>query len=381
MSISENGFELYDQFRNENGELYQSYSRLANHLDAKARKRGIPLHGKFELTPLCNFDCKMCYVHLNPDQLKNRPVLSVDVWKDLMHQAWEAGMISASVTGGECLTYPGFDELYLYLHSLGCEVRVLTNGLLLDDRRIQFFKDHRVADIQVTIYGWNDDVYERVTGKRAFGTVSRNIAKAVAAGLPVRVSTTPNIYLGEDLLETLRVGKSLCEDMEFNTGIITPREETGRSEQRDDIDMDLYIRAFRLLNELDGHENREISPELLPAPGGPSHVCTEYGLNCAAGRSMFAIDWKGTLRGCVRLDMELGYPLEEGFKAAWSRINRWASAFPSVPECDGCAYKDICGNCVGDMLLYAEPGKQPIGLCERTKLLVQNGIHRIPECE
>ena len=30
--------------------------------EQKARKAGIPLFGQFELTPLCNLDCKMCYV-------------------------------------------------------------------------------------------------------------------------------------------------------------------------------------------------------------------------------------------------------------------------------------------------------------------------------
>lgn len=30
----------------------------------KAFEDGIPISGTFELTPRCNFDCKMCYVHL-----------------------------------------------------------------------------------------------------------------------------------------------------------------------------------------------------------------------------------------------------------------------------------------------------------------------------
>lgn len=376
-----NGLEYLAQLKQLYGVQTPNFLDISSYLEAKAQKRGIPFSGLFELTPLCNLSCKMCYVHLMPEQLNGRSVLSVSAWKDLMHQAWEAGMFRATLTGGECLAYPGFDELYLFLHSLGCEVKILTNGILLDDKRIQFFKEHRIASIQITLYGWNDNVYERVTGKRSFGIVSENIRKAVEAGLPVKVSTTPSVFLGEDLLETLRVGKTLCKDMDFNFGIITPREETGRSEQRDDPDLDLYIRAFRLLNELNGHENQKISPDLLPAPGGPLHVCSECGLNCAAGRSMFAIDWKGILRGCVRLDMVRGYPLEEGFRTAWTRVNQWAAGFPRVPECEGCAYKDVCDNCVGDMLLYAEPGKQPIDLCERTKLLVQNGVHKMPECE
>ena len=217
-----NGLEYLAQLRQKYGIKTPNYLDVSSYLEAKAQKKGVPFAGLFELTPLCNLNCKMCYVHLTPEQLNGHSVLPVSTWKDLMHQAWQEGMFRATLTGGECLAYPGFEELYLYLHSLGCEVKVLTNGVLLDEKRIQFFKEHRVADIQVTLYGWNDDVYERVTGIRAFETVSRNITKALEAGLPVRVSTTPSIYLGEDLLETIRVGKKLFNTMEFNGGIITP---------------------------------------------------------------------------------------------------------------------------------------------------------------
>ena len=63
------------------------------------------------------------------------------------------------------------------------------------------------VQIQITLYGCNDDVYERVTGQRAFQTVIRNIAKAVDAKLPVALNITPSKYLGEDVFETIRIAK------------------------------------------------------------------------------------------------------------------------------------------------------------------------------
>ena len=381
MDIPEKDSKLYDQLRNVNGELYPSYSRLADYLDTKARKRGIPLHGKFELTPLCNFSCKMCYVHLNPDQMKNRSALPVNVWKDLMHQAWEAGMISASLTGGECLTYPGFDELFLYLQSLGCEVAVLTNGFLLDEKRIQFFQEHKPSDIQVTLYGCNDDVYERVTGQRAFTTVVNNIRQASDAGLPVFISITPNRYLGEDIFETIRIAKELCEKVLINTFYTSPREETGRSGYQDDADMELYIRAIKYMAQLNGEEIIEINEEKLPPTGGPCHKTSECGFQCGGGRSAFAIDWKGAITPCTDMDMIRGYPLEEGFATAWSKINQEVNNWPRVPECEGCAYEEACDKCAAKMLRFAEPGKVPIGLCEQTREFVRNGLKHIADCD
>lgn len=381
MQEPSNAFEFLEQLRKQNGKKIQNYTSLSRYLEDKAREKGVPLHGQFELTPLCNFSCKMCYVHLNADQLAGREILPIETWKDLMHQAWEAGMMHVSLSGGECLTYPGFDELFLYLHSLGCDIAILTNGYLLDEKRIDFFKKHMVTRIQVTLYGQNDDVYERVTGKRAFGTVVKNVRNAIDAGLPVNLITTPSNYLGEDVFETVRLGKSIQQKFTINSAIFTPREETGRSKQLDNPDADHYIRIYKLMNELDGRETKEIDESRLPPIGGPSHVCDECGLVCGGGRAGFAMDWKGTLIPCNRLEMVRAYPLEVGFKEAWAQINQRANSWPRVPECEGCVYRKVCNNCAGTMMKYAEPGKQPKEMCEMVRYYVQHGIMRIPECE
>ena len=55
-------------------------------------------------------------------------LLTAEQWKQIIDEAYAAGLMRVILTGGECLTYPWFREIYLYLHSLGCEIRVLTNG-------------------------------------------------------------------------------------------------------------------------------------------------------------------------------------------------------------------------------------------------------------
>lgn len=380
MGMPENGHKLIQQLREKNGNSYQAFGELERYLGLKAREKGIPISGKFELTPLCNFGCKMCYVHLNANQLKGNSILPTDTWKKLMHQAWEAGMITATLSGGECLAYPGFDELYLYLQKLGCEVIVLTNAFLLDEKRIQFFKEHKPSDIQITLYGWNEEVYERVTGQRAFNTVISNIKRAAEANLPFFLSVTPNRYLGEDIFETLRVAKDFHRSVLINTFYTSPREETGRSGYQDDADTDLYIRAIKYLKNLDGVETPGINEEQLPICGGPSHEISECGLLCGGGRSGFAIDWKGTMTPCTDLTRIQGYPLRDGFAAAWAKVNQEANCWPRVPECKGCAYEDVCNHCAAIMLRYAEPGQVPTDLCKKTREMVQNGALILPEC-
>ena len=68
----------------------------------------------------------------------------VETWKKLIDDAHDAGMIYASLTGGECLTYPGFDDVYLYLRTKGIVPGILSNGLLMNEKRVQFLKKYRV---------------------------------------------------------------------------------------------------------------------------------------------------------------------------------------------------------------------------------------------
>ena len=376
-----NAFELLDKLREQNGKQVQRFSDVKDYLGFKARDKGIPVSGQFELTPLCNLSCKMCYVHLNTDQLKDQAILPVETWKDLIYQAWEAGMISACLTGGECLSYPGFDELFLYLHNLGCEVAILTNGSLMNDRWIDFFIQHEPECIQVTLYGWNDDVYERVTGQRVFSIVTENVKKAIKAGLNVQLTVTPSKYLDDDVLETIRTAAGITKNFRVNSAVFTPRVETGRSQQQDNPDSDMYVRIYQLMKEMEGKEIKEIDKDLLPLVGGPYHTCNKCGLECGAGRSTFTVNWKGELIACNGLDWIRAYPLRNGFREAWIQINQEANQYPRIPECEGCAYKKVCFRCAAVMRQYAEPGKQPIKYCETVRCYVQHGVIQIPICE
>jgi len=98
-------------------------------------------------------------------------LLTTDQWKHIIDEAVKAGMMYARLTGGECLTYPGFKDVYLYLLEKGIEVSILSNGLLLNEEMIAFLKKHRPADIQITLYGASEAAYEAVTGVRAFHVV------------------------------------------------------------------------------------------------------------------------------------------------------------------------------------------------------------------
>ena len=375
------GHEYLTKLKMQGNKKSEYFETLYNQLDQKARAKGIPLNGQFELTPLCNFDCKMCYTHLSKEQLCNKPLLTVDQWKQIIDEAYAAGMVRVNLTGGECLTYPGFEELYLYLHSLGCEIRVLTNGALLNDRWISFFKTHPPILIQISLYGGDEDTYERVTGQRMFSVVSANIHKVIDVGLPVGLAITPSKYMGEGMLNTIQAAHGFGIPYSIAPDLIDPKEETGRSGQDHELSLDDYVEIYRLRNRLEGSEIGSIDASMLPPPGGPHHECNIVGLNCGGGMSCFDIDWDGTMHICNSYRSVLSYPLTEGFVPSWKKLHRIAADWPRVPECIECPYEPVCTNCEVRKASFGEPGKQPLTLCERTRYLVQHGVYKIPECK
>ena len=352
------------------------YREVRKFMNFKARENNLPISGAFELTPLCNLDCKMCYVHLNRDQMHGAQLLPTETWKDIMDQAIDAGMMYARISGGECTTYPGFKELYLHLTDRGVEVAVLTNGILIDDDMIKLFLEHQVSGVQVTLYGASEEAYERVTGHRMFGRVLQNIRRMRDAGVPVSIAVTPNAFM-TDGTEVMRLLHDEGFNYNINPGLMAPRGETGRAVA--DASLDTYVDMLKLQRELDGLlPEPECEPDDLPdvADGGVEGEAPR-GVRCGAGRSGFSIGWKGEMRPCNTFPCEPANVLELGFAESWRRTNAQALDFPLPIECQGCSYEKACKHCVAEHAAGAQPGHASPSICQWGRRMVAEGLFRV----
>ena len=59
-----------------------SPTRLTEYMYTKAGRMGVPIGGTFELSPVCNFACRMCYVRKTAREVaeSERPILTLDDW-------------------------------------------------------------------------------------------------------------------------------------------------------------------------------------------------------------------------------------------------------------------------------------------------------------
>ncbi|MDO4838963.1 MAG: radical SAM protein [Clostridia bacterium] len=354
---------------------YRRYDAVRRFLNFKAREKNVSISGTFELTPLCNLDCKMCYVHLHKEQMHGAELIPTDAWKSIMRQAVDAGMMYARVTGGECLTYPGFRELYLYLADMGVETAVLSNGILIDADMAAFFKAHPPAGIQVTLYGASEDAYEQVTGHRMFGRVMENLHRLQDMQIPLSIAVTPNAFMS-DGLEVVRLLHKEGFHFSINSGIIAPREETGRKTA--DADVETYVSMLKLQRALSGREiEPECDPDSLPDPSSAGTAAAK-GVRCGAGRSSFSVDWQGQMRPCNTFPCEPADVQQLGFAESWRRINKIALNFQRPTECEGCYYHDVCKHCVAEHAVSAPVGHASPNVCQWGKRMVAEGLLKVP---
>lgn len=338
-------------------------------IENKARNSIIPIHGTFELTPFCNLNCHMCYVHLDRDDYNRNLLISASDWKTIIEQGYKVGMRTAVLTGGECLVYPDFDEIFLFLCQLGVDVAVLTNGVLMNNERINFFKENRLSYIQVSLYGSNEESYEKVTGHRVFKTVLRNLQLMREAGLKVQLSITPSRFMLNDMYALVELAHSLGFPYEINCRLMPPRKNTGR--KMEDLSLDQYVDIYRIRAGLLDMNLEQIDPAELPDENRSGKEW--HGLLCGAGRSSFAIRYDGQMIPCVSLDDHSVSVLDLGFQKSWELISQYAINYPIPCECNGCIYFPICIHCQG-LHKSASVGHCDSQICERTKKLAEAGF-------
>lgn len=325
-------------------------SFLSN-LAQEASASHTPAWGQFELTPICNLKCRMCYVHKPEEDHRIRSqLLPASFWLDAARQAAEQGMLVLSLTGGETLTYPYLDELMEGLSELGLLISFNTNGTLVDEKRVEWFRRFPPAKINITLYGASDETYRALTGMAdGFTRVSRAVELLQQAGLNVYLNA---VLVPENYRELPQMHRWAAEHglVLHSSGYIFPARgcagcaaQTHRLEPRlaaeaacFDKLLTLGPKGFRqsaantafLLDEMERAEDWE--PERL---------------ECRAGLCSFGVTWDGCLQPCVlfpAIRLSLG---ELPFTQAWQSLTEQVAALPVPDKCADCRKKEICPVC------------------------------------
>lgn len=356
--------DMADEFR----ETYNEF------LFRKADSMNLPLMGTIELTPICNLDCKMCYVRQNQaDVLAHGGLKSIDFWDNAIDQAIDAGMLFCLLTGGEIFTYPGFRTLYMKLKQKGIHIVLNTNGTMLNRSTVEWLAKDPPRRLNISLYGASPETYEHLTGQRnGYERVIRAFTLLKEYNIPFRVHGV----LVPSMIDDYEKMKEICNrfqvPMQLSYYMFPPlRKESEKPVAQERFTpKEMAETALRYRKDQSGGDRKIWRNFLEDACNGIKHPETQrhYGnrhMHCRSGVSAFWINWKGEVSGCGVADDDIHNLEQESFADAWKAISRYTKELQLSEKCSTCRYLGICPVCAAGA--YCETGTvdgEPEYLCE-----------------
>lgn len=351
--------------------------KITDRLWEKAGRFGIPLTAAFELLPVCNLLCKMCYVRKTMAQVQEAGgLMNGKRWLELAQEARDCGLLFPLLTGGEPFLHPDFAEILCGMQQMGMQVSLNSNGTLIDEAKARWLGQHCPTRINITLYGASEDTYERLCGN---GDAYRRVRDAVQwlkqYDVPVKFNASITPENVNDLDAMMAYAKEVQSPIQVATYMFPPvrRDSSmvGRNDRLTPEEAGLArVKADFLQSEpawFLGQARRfrrfvplEQEPYKHSAAAGEGMKMT-----CRAGHCSFWIDWQGNLVNCgmygsVHLSLS-----GRSFAEAWHELRERTHQVRYAPACAGCPNRPLCHPCIAMVSNECgNPDGRPIYLCE-----------------
>lgn len=157
---------------------------------AAAGEYRAPLFLAWQLTNRCACDCLHCCEESGPraawsDELSRAEALS------LARQITGLGIPYVAFGGGEPLGVAHIWDIFKILEKGGAEIKIETNGLLLDEAAADRLRDLNVACVQISLDGATAAVHERLRPRGSFRGALAAIKRLSARGLEPELVFAP----------------------------------------------------------------------------------------------------------------------------------------------------------------------------------------------
>lgn len=309
-----------------------------------------------ELTHNCNFKCCHCYVRshkVEPYHLKTADY--VHIAKELK----KIGCLQVTLTGGEPLLHPCFNDIYCVFKREGFLVVLMTNGYALTDDHFDMFDKMPPALVEISLYGFESKVFQSVTNTNYdCNVVKKNIVRLVNSGIQVNLKSVIMQENAHELDEyksfAKKNGSSFRYDLTLHPTIrkdVKPCEHLLCSSVAGKILISDSIKSKKLKKK---YEYIKRNVRFRNVEGTE---CSYF--SCGLGRRTFVIDPVGFVFPCflVRIgnkkiiDMSINEILHDCFDDVYNMKRK-------IIPCDNCDSRQICNFCEG--ILYLHGGDETI---------------------
>lgn len=307
-----------------------------------------PFSVGIELTAKCNMRCVHCY---NQNCRTHRDMDTGEV-KQVIDILCENGAINLFFTGGEVFMRPDFSELYIYAKKKGLIVSVLSNITMLTERHIQLFTDYPVSIISTTMYGYKEQVYERVTQvEGSYGKFMRGLALLQKNRIPYELKFVVMKQNVEDLYDVRRFGIESGVNTVISFGIFPAGEQ-----DQSPVDYRVFPEeAFAFDMQDSGRRqfwDEAVRKKYEAAIGKRKKKIIQrrdegYLYNCNICFRDTFINSQGYMQGCIRTSYDQYDLLHGSFQEGWAYLkqnfrDKKASAGFACNNCDKLEYCEQC---------------------------------------
>jgi radical SAM protein with 4Fe4S-binding SPASM domain len=305
-------------------------------------KMSAPTAVNWEITNECNLRCRHCFAasgRPRPDELTTKQVIST------LSRLASAGVFSVAFTGGEPLMRADLPEIISFARSEGLGVELLTNGTLIGEEWVSFFRDKGVYSFQISFDGTKRS-HEALRGRGTYDRTLTAIKLLKAARRSILVNTVVSRLNVKDFPRFLDTVKELGID-QIRFLECSPAGRGAHGSLR--LTRQQYTEAFERIRrhcEQIGLES-SVPTDLFHELGPMGH--------CPAGVSTCAISPSGNVTPCVGMDDNpfavAGNVVQEDIIKTWSSSPVFRSFRAKVLEpkgiCRMCRYWPSCrGGCV-----------------------------------
>lgn len=354
-------------------------AQIVKKLWDKAGRKRIPLTGAFELLPICNLSCKMCYVRKTPKEVEAAGgLMPTDFWLRVVDEAMAEGLLFPLITGGEPFLRQDFQEIYAGMIERNLQVSINTNGTLIDESMAKWLGTHKPVRINMTLYGASEESYQQLCGNgEAFSKVRKAVECLKKYHVPVKFNTSITPYNVHELDQMMAYAHSVDSPIEVAAYMFPPvRRDAGMIGENDRLSPESAGETKVRADYLQNNEKwfmaqvkrysyfRPVSDEML------KNQASEEGreMGCRAGRCAFWVDWQGNIGNCGMYAAIKASLKKLSFRQAWQEIVNETNQIKYSPVCTNCPNYWLCHACIA--MVYNESGSKdgrPEYICRMTE--------------